>query len=107
MRDVNLDALETAFEHDPSMPGKFEAEPAWTVYYWHCMMDGDGEPLFETCELCVGDPDRLDECECEPSCIGDSFEITKGERRVFPELGDCKLVELTYSDQGFVGGHAS
>ncbi len=40
---MNLEALKAANAHDPSSPGKFEGENQATVYFWHCILDGDGD----------------------------------------------------------------
>jgi len=80
---INQDALEQAFEHDPSMPGKFEGEPAYVVYYWHCMLDGDGEEGED-------DEDSM------------RFEVNESELRMFPELDGSQVIEIWFPDSGFV-----
>ena len=97
--EVDQDAALEAADHDPSMPGKFEREPAWVVYYWLTSLNGsDGELIYPPCE-CEGD-----ECLCKP--LGELIEITDGERRLFPELGNATRVEIIWNDQGFVSGFA-
>ena len=67
-------------------PGKFEAEPIYTPYFYDIMMNGGG-----------------DETEYDDDgTVIDSFNITEEDIKVFPELKNTKQIRLWTSDQGFV-----
>lgn len=64
-----------------SGPGKFEGEASYVPYFWELYLEGcadgdDGEVL--------------------------RFEVTKDDRRIFPELKGRRSVRLFESSEGFV-----
>lgn len=83
---MNERAYEVAKSHNPSVSGKFEGEPAWTVYYWECMMDGDGEP---------GSDDGITCFDVEPDEAA-NFDLPMGAR-----------VVLFTDDNGFAYGRVN
>lgn len=67
-------------------PGRFEVEPWPVVYFYACVMNGDGESL--------GDADRTD-------C--DLLDVSADERAALDLAADTVAVAVTYTDQGFIG----
>lgn len=62
-------------------PGKFEGEPVYAPYFYDAMLDGDGEWINDVVQR---------------------FDVTDDERKMFPELEDCKQVDLLEDSDGFV-----
>ena len=64
--------------------GKFESEPYYAVYFYECMMHGDGEGLMSG-----------------ENCDGDIFALSREEWKAFDLDPDTTHVVLWHSDQGF------
>jgi hypothetical protein len=69
-------------------PGKFEAEPWYTPYFYECALNGDGEPVYSSDE--------------DSGTLGDIFGVDDEEREALDILPDIQHIALWYSDQGFV-----
>ena len=74
--------------YDTSGPGKFEAEPPETKYFYEQMLNGDGEELYH--------PDNED-------YMATVFHITSEESDAFG-LADSRIFMLREDTQGFVYG---
>lgn len=61
-------------------PGKFEAEPIHTVYFWGWLLQGEGDTTYESCEHA----DSEDSCDCEPDATHTTFHVSAGDEEAFP-----------------------
>ena len=73
-----------ASDHNPSTPGKFEAEPAYVLYFWNYYLNGGSDDEFN------GDT------------LVSRFKVTKADKWLFPELRLGQVIRLYESDSGFV-----
>jgi hypothetical protein len=62
-------------------PGKLEGCERWAVFYYDCLLDGDGE-------------------EIEDGWV--RFDVRASEVRLFPELRRIAYVDLYEDDNGFI-----
>lgn len=66
-------------------PGKFEAEPLYTPYFYNMALHSAHDDTVEA----DGD-------------IYDIFNVTAHDRALFADLDNVKIVAIRYSEQGFV-----
>ena len=66
-------------------PGKFEAEPLYTPYFYNMAIQSAHD----------------DTIELEGETY-DIFNVTAHDRALFSDLDNVKIIALRYSDQGFV-----
>jgi len=73
-----------ASEHDANQPGKFEGEPAYTLYFWNYYLNGGSDD------------------EMEGDTLVSRFKVTKADKWLFPELRLGQVIRLYESNDGFV-----
>ena len=80
-------------QYDTSGPGKFEAEPPETRYFYEQMLNGDGDDLY------------MDTDNEDPIYHATIFHITPEESDAFG-LADSRIYMIREDNQGFVYGTA-
>jgi hypothetical protein len=78
-------------QYDTSGPGKFEAEPPETRYFYERMLEGDGDDLY------LPDPDEREDN------VATIFHITSAESDAFG-LADDRIFMLREDSAGFILG---
>lgn len=87
------------WEEQVKGPGKFEAEPAYTAYFWEKVINGDQDDT----ESDFGDMTEEEiEDGADPVRTVEIFSITEEDYAIFPELTVGSTVRVWEDDNGFV-----